>query len=218
MGRFVTSSGGTLEGFRSVASKFVKAQGGARSATQASRRGIRTAQRLAGALIAAVERGESGLSQFLSINFVGMSADAVLAALIDELAPAGAQNEDAAARDAACTVLEDLFTKYSVSTAGIAGLSALTLAEVADVVVNYVAAYIFARLMQLLAIRLERNDLSTATACRMERDVREYVRERVKAEVAPPQVTNISFTAQEGQRVVERVFNDAYTIIEAWEE
>ncbi len=218
IGKYASSGGGGVNAFKPVARGFVRAQGGSRQATRGSAGGVRTAQFLAGALTAFVQGGETALSEFVGRNFVGRSADEVLAALVDELAPGGAQNEDAAARDAACTVLEELFEKYSVETVGINGLAALDMAEVASVVVQYVAAYIFARLMQVLAIRLERNDLTPAAACRMERDIRSYVKDRVEEEVTPPQVNNISFTAAEGKRIVERVFDDAYSIIEVWEE
>jgi len=217
IGKFA-SAGGGAKAFRPIARNFVRAQGGPRQATRGSARGVRTAQFLAGALTAFVQGGEPAFSQFVGRDFVGRSADEVLAALVDELAPGGAQNEDAAARDAACMVLEDLFVRYSVDTAGLAGLTTLDMAEVGRVVVQYVATYIFTRLMQVLAIRLERNDLTPAAACRMERDIRGYVIDRVEQEVTPPQTNSISFTADEGKRIVERVFNDAYSIIEVWEE
>ena len=217
IGKFA-SAGGGAKAFQPIARNFVRAQGGPRQATRGSARGVRTAQFLAGALTAFVQGGEPALSQFVGRDFVGRSADEVLAALVDELAPGGAQNEDAAARDAACMVLEDLFVRYSVDTAGLAGLTTLDMAEVGRVVVQYVATYIFTRLMQVLAIRLERNDLTPAAACRMERDIRGYVIDRVEQEVTPPQTNSISFTADEGKRIVERVFNDAYSIIEVWEE
>ena len=71
--------------------------------------------------------------------------------------------------------------------------------------------------MQILAIRLERGDITTTAACRMERDVRGYVQDRVSQEIVQPQVDNISFTAAEGQAIIEQVFEDAYSVIESWQ-
>ena len=137
--------------------------------------------------------------------------------LVDNLAPAGAQNEEAAARSAACTVLGELFETYAAGPTGLDGLATLTTTQVAEVVVQYVSTYIFARLMQILAIRLERGDITSTAACRMERDVRGYVQDRVSQEIVPPQVENVSFTAVEGLTIIEKVFEDAYSIIESWQ-
>lgn len=216
IGKFVKSPGSSQD-FRPVGRAFVRAQGGPQRARQASIAGVGSARRLAGALVAVTLGGTAELSRFLAINVTGRSADEVLAILVDRLAPAGAQNEEAAARSAACTVLGELFETYATGPTGLDGLTALTATQVADVVVQYVATYIFARLMQVLAIRLERGDITSAAAYRMERDVRGYVQDRVSQEIIPPQVSDINFTTAEGQDIIERVFEDAYSIIESWQ-
>lgn len=216
IGRFATSSG-TSGDFRPVGRSFVRAQGGARRARQASIAGIGVARQLAGVLVAIAQGGTAELSRFLAIDVTGRSANEVLAALVDSLAPAGAQNEEAAARSAACTVLGELFEIYAVGPSGLDGLATLTAIQVADVVVKYVATYIFARLMQVLAIRLERGDISTTVACRMERDVRGYVQDRVSQQIVPPRPQDISFTAAQGQAIIEQIFEDAYSVIESWQ-
>lgn len=167
--------------------------------------------------MAVTQGGTAEIARFLAIDVTGRSADEVLAILVDSLAPAGAQNEEAAARSAACTVLGELFETYASGPAGLDGLATLTAVQVADVVVQYVSTYIFARLMQILAIRLERGDITSTAACRMERDVRGYIQDRVSQEIVPPRVEDISFTVDEGQAIIEQVFEDAYSVIESWQ-
>jgi hypothetical protein len=216
IGRFV-GAGGSRDAFKPVARSFVRAQGGARRARQASSSGITVARRLAGVLTAVAQGNPTEAIRFLATDVAGRSADEVLAILVDSLAPGGAQNEEAAARSAACTVLGELFESYAVGATGLDGLASLTTTQVAEVVIKYVATYIFARLMQVLAVRLERGDIASATACRMERDVRDYVQDRVSQALVPAALVPISFTAEEGQGLMEQVFEDAYSIIESWQ-
>ena len=215
---FTNEGGSDPSGFSTAARGAVQGQGGSRSAAGAARSGRSTSVRLGGALSALAQDGESGLADFLGRQFVGQEAETLLAELVDSVAPDGADNEEAAARAAAVETLEVLFEKYAVEDDGLAALEELDGNGVGEVIERYVEKYIYTRLMQLLASRLENNATSADAACRMEREIEGYIEERVKLEKESRDWLGVDWAGTEGEELVMEIFTEGYQLIETWEE
>lgn len=218
MTRFTNGGGADRGRFSRTARGAVQSQGGSRSAAGAARSGRSTTVRLGGALSALARGGAAELTAFLGRQFIGQDADALLAELMDVVAPDGADNEGAAARVAAADTLEVLFEEYAVQDGGLDALDALTGEAVGEVIERYVETYIYTRLMQLLASRLESKAASPKAACRMEREIKGYIEERVKLEKESRDWLGVDWSGTEGERLVVEVFTEGYQLIETWEE
>lgn len=217
MSRYASTGGRDTRYVRRAGRGFVAAQGGARVASAGSISGRRSAARLGGAFAAAVADGAAGLLRFLGAQHVGGNVDALLSALVDAIAPAGALAEEAAARAAAAATLEDFFGMYGVEEQGLAALDALPASVVGDIVEHYTAEYVFARLMETLASRIENGASSAQEVCRMERDLRAYVTEQIRSELTDRDVLQIDWSGPAAVRLVNDVFTEAYAIMEVWQ-
>lgn len=217
MSRYASTGGRDTGYIRRAGRGFVAAQGGARVAAAGSVSGRRSAARLGGALAAAVADGAAGLLRFLGAQHVGGDVDALLSALVDAIAPAGALAEEAAARAAAAATLDEFFSTYGVDERGLDALDALPANVVGDILEHYTAEYVFTRLMETLASRIENGAASAQEVCRMERDLRAYVTEQIRSELSDRDVLQIDWSGPGAERLVNNVFTEAYAIMEVWQ-
>jgi hypothetical protein len=147
-------------------------------------------------------------------GLAGRSAEEVFAAIADALAPDGATLEEAAARRAINESLAQLFEER-VADGGLESLERMTAADVAAAVQNMVTAYVYHRWLEELGLSLERGAVSPAEAVRMEREMRAYVRDLVRLEIPPDRALATDWEGAEGQAFVQRLFEDAYSLLEA---
>ena len=216
MTRYASTGGRDIGHVRRASSGFVSAQGGARLAAAGSISGRQAAVRMGGVFAAALTEGAAGLLRFLGAQHVGSDIESLLSALVDAIAPAGSLAEEAAARAAAAATIEDVFELYGVDEGGLEALDDLPPEVVGDVMERYTAEYVFTRLMETLASRVENGAGSAQEVCRMERDIRDYVTEQIRYELSERDVLQIDWNGPEAGRLVESVFTEAYTILEAW--
>lgn len=213
MRRYANS--GNADQMRGAARGFVRAQGGAKKAARAASAGRATARRLGAALSAAVTMGSAEMRKALGIQYVGQDVYVLLAELVDAIAPDGASNEEAVARVAATDTLEALFEQYEVAEQGLEGLDQLSRESIGEVIEQYVSTYIYTRLMEVLASRLESNPtVSVQEVCRMERDIEGYIRESIKLELSERDILRIDWSSQEGYTFVEEIFTEGYELLE----
>jgi len=202
---------------RRAARGFVRGQGGARGATRASTAGRTTARNLGGFLSTAAASGVDAAAREFGLAYVGQDVDAFFVALVDAIAPAGAMVEEAVARDAAAETVAQLFEQYAVRENGLEVLNALTPQAIGEALGLYVATYINTRLMDVLASRIEKAAGSHLQAYRMEREVKEYIVERVKLEFDTSSALTFSLQDERGRQIVEGIFREGYELLETWQ-
>ena len=217
--RFVTSGGGASNAkyLRNSARGFVRSQGGARNAARSAVAGRRSTRRLGRVLSFASGHSIAETAAEFNISFVGQTVESFLAALVDFIAPAGNTNEDAVARRAVTETLCILFEELSVEEQGMDVLSHLDESMIGDTIEIYISSYIGDRLMEVLAVKLETRSDSTSDACRIEREVKEYISERVKLEFASRNLSNVRWLEAEGERIAQQLFTEGYELIESWQ-
>jgi hypothetical protein len=77
-----------------------------------------------------------------------------------------------------------------------------------------VAAYIFVRWTLELGLAVERKAVSVHEAVAMEGEMRQYIRDALKLDLSATDVLAVDWNGAEGQRIVARVYQEAYTLIE----
>lgn len=202
---------------RRAARDFVSAQRGAGGATRASSAGRATARNLGGFLSTAATSGVATAAQLFGLAYVGRDVDAFFVALVDAIAPDGALIEEAVAHDAAAETLAQLFEQYAIRDIGLEALSNLTPQAIGEAIGLYVTTYINTRLMHVLASRLEEAAGSSLQAYRMEREVKEYIVERVKLEFDANDALSFDLRDERSRQVVEGIFREGYELLETWQ-
>jgi hypothetical protein len=192
---------------------FVRSQGGARSAARGSRSGRASAQRLAGFLSALSTLDlRQAASRFDLQAYVGSKASDLLAALVDRLAPTGAQLEDAAARSAMVATLSELFRERGAEENGLEALQSMSADDVREVVLAYVVRYLDERIAQVLAKGLEDRPADDVLA--REKDIHRFIEMTVRLDMSDMDVLATDWSGIGAVQTIERIFQDAYDLIE----
>jgi len=217
LSRFASSlSRGSVrqESVKSAIRDFVRAQGGARRASRAARAGRASAQRLGGFLASVVNEGVTAAASSLGLQeFIGQDVNTFLAALVDRIAPEGALLEDSAARASTIQTLDELFQEYAVSENGLDALNALNSEGVKHALQQYIANYIYIRLVQVISHGVESR--STDHLIWVENAVRDYVFPTVRLDLMNrTDVLSIDWSGQKGHDFIERIYQEGYELIE----
>ncbi len=146
-------------------------------------------------------------------NIVGQKVDAVLAAVINAIAPVGTSNDDAIARRAASETLRELFEKHGVEESGLDALNAMTPTDVTDTIEISVAGYVYQRWLFDLSQRIEQNAVSEAEAIRLERDVKTFVAGLVKLKLDGKQALQLDWKGADGKKFVQEIYEAAYKLL-----
>lgn len=202
-------------GLRSAGSGYVRAKGGSRRAASSATSGRAASRQVGGFLSSAVRSGiQHALDSIGLREVVGQSFDRVLARLVDELAPAGSTKEEAAARRATIEVLEFLYETVIGEDGDLSALEQMDQETVEEAVTRSVSGYIYNRWLDELGLSIEKGAVNEAVAVRLEREVKEYVELCVALELDGKSVIEIDWGGREGRRIIDRVYRDAYALLE----
>jgi len=199
-----------------AAASYVSTLGGGRRAARRSSAGISATAKLGQFLGGVAAHGvEQTLRDFNLGGLAGRSAQEVIAAVFEALAPSGASLEDAAARQAVDDVIE-LFDQYIKEGRDLTPLEAMDLAAVRDALCLSVQLYIFERWLQELGRSYESGALSASDAVKLERDVKAYIQERVILDFEGIDLAT-HWGSSEVLQQIEAIYETAYSMLEASE-
>lgn len=208
-----SGSGGTRR-LRTAGRRYVSAKGGAKKAASAAAAGRSTTARIGNFISDVAARGFTEAARALGLqDTVGKKVDAVLAAVINAIAPAGTNNDDAIARRAASETLREIFEKYGVQESGLDALNAMTPADVTDTIELSVAGYVYQRWLFDLSQRIEQNAVSESDAVRLERDVKAYVKGLVKLKLDGKEAIQLDWKGAQGKKFVQDIYEAAYKLL-----
>lgn len=209
-------SGGGREGIAKAGNAYVAATGGSRAAAASSGQGKHVAARVGGFFSSVSSRGTQEAIASLGLTIaVGESAEIVFAKIADALSPAGATREEVAARKAVNDVLSDLYAKFVLDDGKLESLGRMTPDDVRAAIENCVSSYIYHRWLEELGFRIEKGSITENSAVAMENQMQDYVKDSVSLEITEIDVLNFDWHGAAGQQLIERVFQDAYSILEA---
>lgn len=210
--------GGGRQGIGQAGRAYVRAKGGSRSAAGQATAG-RAATARAGNFFGALVRGGLGaaLDALGLRNYIGKGAEEVFAAIANVIAPPGATLEEAAARRAADEVLGRLYEERVGADGDLGGLDRMTADDVGAAVRDVVSSYVYQRWLEELGKSIEAGTTSPTEAVKLEREVKQYVRDIVQLEVPNDRVLTINWESSEGQAIIRRLFEEAYGLLEVGE-
>ena len=149
---------------------------------------------------------DAALEQIGLADLVGRDTTEVLEALVDRLAGPGGTLEEADARAAILRVLQEELEDP-------AALEGLDQDGVGRIVEGFLVEYIYERMLQEIGDRLENGAMTAEDAKTAENDIRVYVVASVQLEMARQEPLTV-WDGPEGQRLVDRLMEDAYAQLE----
>lgn len=210
----LASRGGGRRRIAAAGRAYVQARGGARNASRSATGARSATARLGGFLSDVANRGIGPALDALGLaRFTGRDVNTVFAAIVDALAPEGADIEQVSAREAIEQTLAGLFEQYVAPDGSVAALGAMTPDAIRSAIEASVAASIFNRWLGDLERRLEEKAVSAAQAVKLERDVKSYILDTVKLDLQRVDPLTMQWGGAEGQAFVDRIYEDAYSIL-----
>lgn len=217
MTRFANRTAGSS--VRKAAQNYVRTLGGSRGASRSASRGISSGRGLV-SFLGSVSRsiGGNGLTPTLTqlglSGYIGHSSEETLAKIADAIAPIGATNDEAIARDAVITTLDLLYTKILMNGGDITALESLTPEMIKETVIEYVGIYIFKKWVYELGIAVEKNSVTEKQAIQMENEIKDFINAEVKLSLAHKDVQDFDLNSPPNQQIIETIFTIAYSTLE----
>lgn len=212
-------SSGSKSAFSRAGRNYVRALGGSNKAATTSGAG-RAATAALGRFVASVGTGgiNAALQSLGLASVVGKDVETVFAAISNALAPpVGASREGDIARRAINDALEALYEQYFLEDGDITKLDQMSPEEIKSTFETVVSAYIYNRWLGELELVIEKKVVSVQEAVRLERDMKQYVRECVRLDLKNVDLLTMNWNDPLGQEFVERIFIEAYSLLEGAE-
>lgn len=215
LGKAISGGSGGKGAFATPGRKYVGALGGARNASRTSRAGKASTARLGQFLSSVSSRGLNETLERLGLSSViGKDVETVFTAISNALAPAGSSREEAIARNAVSEALEVLYEQSLLADGDLTKLEQMGTQDITKALETAVSSYIFRRWLGELEIVLEKKAISAKEAVRHERDMRVYIQESVQLDMQGIDVLNMDWNGAGGQQFIDKIFTDAYRIME----
>jgi hypothetical protein len=198
-----------------AAKSYVRTLGGSRGATRSASRGIAVGGRFGSFLGSAATQGlEATLSSMGLSVFIGRSSEEILAKIADTIAPVGATNDEAIARDSVIATLDIIYTKIDENGGDITALETLTPEMIKEAVVAYVSVYIFKKWVYELGIAVEKNTISERQAIEMETEIREFITAEVQLAMQGKTIRDFDLNNASNQQTIQTIFQTAYSTLQ----
>lgn len=209
-------SGGGRQNIAKAGSAYVAAKGGSQAAAAAARTGQHVAVRIGGFFSSVSSQGiNATIASFGLTTAVGESAEIVFARILDALSPAGATREEVAARKAVDDVLSDLYNEFVLDDGNLESLDRMTVEDVRKAIEDCVSSYIYHRWLEELGFSIEKGAVTENSAVAMENQMQNFIKDSVTLEITEIDVINFDWQGTAGQQLIDRIFQDAYSILEA---
>jgi hypothetical protein len=181
-----------------------------------ARSGRRTFAKTAIFLGIASRNGLTGAArQVLGLGrLVGQDIHTILLSLADRLAPVGATNEEAAARSALLTTFATFAEALEAEGGDPDSLDHLDSRAIESVLRDFVTNYVADRFLQELDLRIHQGRVSLEDASAVFRSIKETIRATVVVDFRGIDVTTLDWDGPDGRGRAERIFREAYSLIE----
>lgn len=212
---------GTGTNLRNASRNYSRTLGGSLLASRASTTGISAGRGLATFLggVSAAGAGGGGLAQTVSnmgiATLDGQSPEFVLAKIADSIAPPGATNDEAVAREAVLSTLDRLYMELVNRGDDLSALEALTPERIKDVIIEYTSCYIYKKWVYELGISIEKNAVSERQALDLEVQMKDFIRAEVQTKFRDVRHDQLDLANPANQATIEYIFQLAYSTLES---
>jgi len=197
---------------------YVRAKGGAKRAASSVVSGKSTARSLGG-FLSATARG--GITQGLNViglsHLIGKDVDTVFAGIVNAIADNGENFDKSVARQAIEDALLTFYKRCSEDQ-NFDSLEHLAPHQIKEAIEEFVSSYIYRSWLQELGKCIERKTVSEYEAIRLEIEVKTYIRDLVNLKLDERSSLSIDWSGDEGQKIIDYVFEEAYSLIEEGKE
>lgn len=196
-------------------SKYLKSLGGASAAAKSARQGISTGIRYALFLGDLATHGlENTLTSRGLDTLIGSTPEAICVAIANDIAPIGSTNDEAIARDALISTLDDLYSQVFEEGGDLESLGQLSPEMVKLTMIKYVANYIYSKWLYELGFSVEKGNFSVQEVVSLEREVKNLIQSETHERFSEREVGQIDLTQRDNLALITEIFEIAYSTLE----
>lgn len=198
---------GKSTNIKGAVSRYIKAYGGAKSASRNAVGGIKTTIRLGNFVRSISKQGIKETLNEFKIDYKDKSTKEILSELINILAPSPDTKDDAIARKALILTMEVLYEHLEKEDLEIESFENL---DLNIIIPTYIEVYIYQKLINDLGSRIESNCKSAPDAVRIENDIKEYIHSKIETVFMGKEINDYDFSIKK----TLSLYNQCYTVIE----
>lgn len=200
---------------RRTGQSYVRARGGAQRAAANAKQGRIITGKILNFLSDVVNNGvEAALNNLGLQDVQGQPVESILAAIINILAPDGANLEEAVARRTEEAVFCELLEEYAVDENSFEELQNMGAEGVERAFILTVSEYIYQLWLVELGKRIEDSAINAREVAQLERMVKDYVIGAVELDLQGRDILNTDWTRADNQVVINDVYAQAYGFLE----
>jgi hypothetical protein len=201
---------------RRVARNYVRSRGGAIRAARGSVAGRQAARSIGGFLSNVARSGiAEALRQARLTQYLGSSADELLAGFSEAFLPPPNTLDEAAAREAGLAAFSDLLEQYGTSEGGIEALDQLDADGIRQAIEHFIGRYICNSALLMLSKRVEDGSIGPSRCEEVEGALREVIMSAVRFDFSTVDVVNLDWNSREARQMIDGLMIDAYSMVEA---
>lgn len=202
--------------FKSAAKSYVRNGGGAKGISKSIISGKKAGVRL-GSLLSSFSNNGVGntFREYFNLDFDGLSLESAINKIVDFLSPYDGTVEDSITTDAVTETLYEIYKDFDLSNNDLSVLDNITNENIQDIFTSYASSYIYSKWINEIGIVLENKEISETQIVKIERQMKEFIKDSIKLEFSEIDFKNKStFEKNEINRIMDDVFETAYQSLE----
>lgn len=199
---------------RSAAASYIKALGGSKKAGMSSTLGKEVTRNLGSFLSGVSSSGIKDTLRNNGIEFENRGVGEVLSDVINFLSPVPDSKENSVARNAMINTIGELYSEIEEEGGDLSALDNLSPEYCNDILVSFISKYIYERLMNDLASRIEISSQDIQTVINLENDLKLYVKDSVENVLKHKDIIANDFSNPKTKGVIEQLYIDSYEVLE----
>lgn len=206
----------TQSNFRKAARSYVKASGGSRVLAKSAIHGKIVAGNFLSFFGGVRQEGFEATFDKLGIGeFSSQSVEQIFNKLAEKLSSGGGTDEETIARNAVIEALEKLYEDFDFENNQPDVLDSLTEDQSKLYIEYYIVSYIYERWLHELGLKIEDKDINPSAVVKAEKLAYDFIQSAIDLKFDKIDITKIDLTTNEGKLLIEEIFNQAYSILEA---
>lgn len=213
MSKYASGNGGS-NGKRNAVSNYVKGYGGSGNAAKSAKSAIRTTINIGDFFGNVSKRGITQVLQEHKIPTEGRKPKEILNDIVNLLAPTPDSNDDSVARKALINTMSIIYEKFDDEGKDITLLDSIDSGTTKILIEKYIETFIYERLIHDVGSRIEKNSEDSATATKIEKELKEYIESKVSATLKDKPLSLINFETEKVSILVEGLYQQCYKVLE----
>lgn len=199
-----------------VASNYVRATGGSKSASNQAVSGRRATIQLGRFLSSIAQDGIYKTLENLHIDYIGKSVETLLSEIVNLISPNSNSKEDAVARNALIEVECKMYEFIVENGLEIESLDNMNEAIFDEIMSSYVTAYIFERMLSDLQSRFEKYADNAQVALQKEKEFREFIQISVELRLNDVKLSKLDYQDKSIDRLIRDLYTECYRVLEVY--